>query len=493
MSITFNQLKKLITKKEIDTVLVCVSDMQGRLNGKRVTGKAFIDYVYKETHMCDYLYTVDMEMFTVPGYKSSSWETGYGDMTVIPDLKTIKTANWLNKTALVLCDCLDHSGKKPLIHSTRQILKDVLAKADKMGFKSMVGSELEFFLFNQTYEEIHNNNYTKLKESSWYIEDYMIFQTTKEEDVMQELRNSLLDSGIYVECSKGEAAPGQEEINVVFSDALNMADNHILIKNATKEIAYKHNKAVTFMAKYNKEVCGSSCHIHNSLFDKKTNKNIFYNPKDKYGMSDIFKSYLAVEAAKNSYNSRVLVDMPLLSRAKLMRKIAEETRKVSKEGGELLCYENGKNIASAIKEFNDVADMFDYYAGLTDKLEGKTIPVAKNIFDYTILEPFGVSAHVVPWNFPLSMIGRSLSCSFATGNSTIIKTAELTPLSATIFAKAIQNADVPEGLINIICGYGNEAGSYLVSHEDVNHVVFTGSVATGKKYFTLVLIKLFLL
>ena len=293
MSITFNQLKKLITKKEIDTVLVCVSDMQGRLNGKRVTGKAFIDYVYKETHMCDYLYTVDMDMFTVPGYKSSSWETGYGDMTVIPDLKTIKIANWLNKTALVLCDCLDHSGKKPLIHSTRQILKDVLAKADKMGFKSMVGSELEFFLFNQTYEEIHNNNYTKLKESSWYIEDYMIFQTTKEEDVMQELRNSLLDSGIYVECSKGEAAPGQEEINVVFSDALNMADNHILIKNATKEIAYKHNKAVTFMAKYNKEVCGSSCHIHNSLFDKKTNKNIFYNPKDKYGMSDIFKSYLA--------------------------------------------------------------------------------------------------------------------------------------------------------------------------------------------------------
>ena len=190
---------------------------------------------------------------------------------------------------------------------------------------------------------------------------------------------------------------------------------------------------------------------------------------------------LAVEAAKNSYNSRVLVDMPLLSRAKLMRKIAEETRKVSKEGGELLCYENGKNIASAIKEFNDVADMFDYYAGLTDKLEGKTIPVAKNVFDYTVLEPFGVSAHVVPWNFPLSMIGRSLSCSFATGNSTIIKTAELTPLSATVFAKAIQNAGVPEGLINIICGYGNEAGSYLVSHEDVNHVVFTGSVATGKK------------
>ena len=190
---------------------------------------------------------------------------------------------------------------------------------------------------------------------------------------------------------------------------------------------------------------------------------------------------LAINAARKSYNSRILVDMPLLARAKLMRKIADETRKVAKEGGELLCYENGKTLGAAVKEFNDVADMFDYYAGLTDKLEGKTIPVAKNVFDYTVLEPFGISAHIVPWNYPLSMIGRSLACSFATGNSTIIKTAELTPLSATVFAKAIINAGVPDGLINIICGYGNEAGSYLVSHEDVNHVVFTGSVSTGKK------------
>ena len=190
---------------------------------------------------------------------------------------------------------------------------------------------------------------------------------------------------------------------------------------------------------------------------------------------------LAVSAAKNAFSSRVLVDMPILERAKLMHRIAEETRKVANEGGKMLCYENGKALGSAIKEFNDVADMFDYYAGLTDKLEGKTIPVSPTVFDYTVLEPFGVSAHIVPWNFPLSMVGRSLACSFATGNSTIVKTAELTPLSATFFAQAIENAGVPNGLINIICGYGNEAGSYLVSHADVNHVVFTGSVATGKK------------
>ena len=190
---------------------------------------------------------------------------------------------------------------------------------------------------------------------------------------------------------------------------------------------------------------------------------------------------LAVSAAKNAFSLRVLVDMPILERAKLMHRIADETRKVANDGGKMLCYENGKALGSAIKEFNDVADMFDYYAGLTDKLEGKTIPVSPTVFDYTVLEPFGVSAHIVPWNFPLSMVGRSLACSFATGNSTIVKTAELTPLSATFFAQAIENAGVPNGLINIICGYGNEAGSYLVSHPDVNHVVFTGSVATGKK------------
>ena len=293
MTITFNELKKAIKKDDIDTVLVCVSDMQGRLNGKRVTGKAFLDYVYKETHMCDYLYTVDMDMFTVPGYKSSSWETGYGDMTVIPDLKTIKIATWLEKTAIVICDCLDHHGKKPLIHSTRQILKDTISKANKMGFEPMIGSELEFFLFNQSYEEIHNNNYTNFKEASWYIEDYMIFQTSKEENFNQELRNSLMDSGVYVECTKGEAAPGQQEINVVYTDALNMADNHILIKNAVKEIAYKNNRAASFMAKYNKDVCGSSCHIHNSLFSAKSKKNIFYDSKDSLGMSKIFKSYVA--------------------------------------------------------------------------------------------------------------------------------------------------------------------------------------------------------
>ncbi len=191
---------------------------------------------------------------------------------------------------------------------------------------------------------------------------------------------------------------------------------------------------------------------------------------------------MAVEAAKNSFKKRVLVDMHPMERGKLMRKIADELRNISKKAGELLCYENGKLLSGAEYEFIDAANYFDYYGGLTDKLEGQTIPVSKGVVDYTMLEPYGVSAHVIPWNYPISMIGRSLACAVATGNSTVIKTPELTPLAAaSFFAEAMEKAGVPKGTINIICGYGEETGAYLVAHPDVNHIVFTGSVPTGKK------------
>jgi len=191
---------------------------------------------------------------------------------------------------------------------------------------------------------------------------------------------------------------------------------------------------------------------------------------------------MAVDAAKKSFNQRILVDMHPMERAKLMRKIAVELRKIAKEAGKLLSYENGKLISGAEYEFIDAANYFDYYGGLTDKLEGQTIPVSKGVIDYTILEPYGVSAHVIPWNYPISMLGRSLSCSIATGNSTICKTPELAPLAAaSFFAQALENAGIPKGTVNIICGYGGEAGAYLVSHPDVNHIAFTGSVETGKK------------
>ena len=190
---------------------------------------------------------------------------------------------------------------------------------------------------------------------------------------------------------------------------------------------------------------------------------------------------LAVAAAKTAYESRVLVDMNPMERAKLMRSIADELRKVSKDGGALLCEENGKLLGASEYEFLDAANYFDYYSGLTDKIEGQTIPVNNQVMDYTLYEPYGVSGHIVPWNFPISMLARSLACSFAAGNSTVIKPAELTPLATTsFFAQAIHNAGVPKGLINIVTGYGVEAGAALTSNNDVAQITFTGSVKTGK-------------
>ena len=190
---------------------------------------------------------------------------------------------------------------------------------------------------------------------------------------------------------------------------------------------------------------------------------------------------LAVVAAKAAYDSRVLVDMNPMERAKLMRSIADELRKVSKDGGALLCEENGKLLGASEYEFLDAANYFDYYSGLTDKIEGQTIPVNNQVMDYTLYEPYGVSGHIVPWNFPISMLARSLACSFAAGNSTVIKPAELTPLATTsFFAQAIHNAGVPKGLVNIVTGYGVEAGAALTSHDDVAQITFTGSVKTGK-------------
>ncbi len=190
---------------------------------------------------------------------------------------------------------------------------------------------------------------------------------------------------------------------------------------------------------------------------------------------------LAVAAAKSAYESRVLVDMNPMERAKLMRGIADELRKISKDGGALLCAENGKLLGASEYEFLDAANYFDYYSGLTDKIEGQTIPVNNQVMDYTLYEPYGVSGHIVPWNFPISMLARSLACSFAAGNSTVIKPAELTPLATTsFFAQAVHNAGVPKGLINIVTGYGVEAGAALTSNQDVAQITFTGSVKTGK-------------
>ena len=290
-SMTLDDLKKAVKAGTIDTVLVCGIDMWGRLFGKRFHAAFFVNGGHEETHCCDYLLTVDQDMNTVPGYKSSSWETGYGDYVLKPDMATLRPVPWLEGTALVLGDLLDHHHHD-VPHSPRAILKKQVARAKALGFDPMMATELEFFLFENSYEQLRDDGLGNLRPVSAYNEDYHIFQTTKEEGVMRAIRNGLFGAGIPIENTKGEAEAGQEEINYRYSDALDTADNHVIIKNGIKEIAWANGKSVTFMAKYDHRRAGSSSHIHQSLWST-DGKALFADKGDKHGMSDLMKHYLA--------------------------------------------------------------------------------------------------------------------------------------------------------------------------------------------------------
>jgi glutamine synthetase len=292
---TFDALKEAVARGEIDTVLVAGIDMQGRLMGKRFHAAFFVNGGWEETHCCNYLLTVDMEMTTVQGYKSSSWQTGYGDYVLKPDMTTLRPVPWLPGTALVLGDTLDHHGHE-VPHSPRAILKKQVARARAMGFEPMMATELEFYLFENSYENLRDGGLAALKPVSGYNEDYHIFQTTKEEDVMRAIRNGLYGAGIPVENSKGEADAGQEEVNYRYSDALDAADNHVIVKNGIKEIAWTKGKSVTFMAKYDHRKAGSSSHIHQSLWSM-DGKPWFQDDSDKHGMSATMKHYMAGQLA----------------------------------------------------------------------------------------------------------------------------------------------------------------------------------------------------
>lgn len=291
-NMTFDALKEAVARGEIDTVLVAGIDMQGRLMGKRFHAAFFVNGGWKETHCCNYLLTVDMEMTTVQGYKSSSWQTGYGDYVLKPDMTTLRPVPWLPGTVLVLGDTLDHHTHQEVPHSPRAILKRQVERARAMGFEPMMATELEFYIFENSYENLRDGGLRDLKTVSAYNEDYHIFQTTKEEDVMRAVRNGLYGAGIPVENSKGEAEAGQEEINYRYSDALDTADNHVIIKNGVKEIAWTKGKSVTFMAKYDHRRAGSSAHIHQSLWGLDGSPS-FADHDAEHGMSDVMKHYLA--------------------------------------------------------------------------------------------------------------------------------------------------------------------------------------------------------
>lgn len=284
-------LKAAANDNTIDTVLVCFVDMQGRLMGKRFHVSNFLESAWEETHCCNYLLATDLEMDTPDGYASTSWESGYGDYIMKPDLSTLRLLPWLEGTALVLCDILDHHTHKPVAHSPRQVLKEQINRLSKLGFSAMMATELEFFLFNQTLDDIRHSHFTSLKPISAYNEDYHIFQTTKEEPVMRRLRNALYDAGIPVENTKGEAEAGQEELNIKYSEALLCADHHTLAKHATKEIAWQQGHAATFLPKWHKDKVGSASHVHLSLW--KDAQSAFYDASAPHGMSELMRQFIA--------------------------------------------------------------------------------------------------------------------------------------------------------------------------------------------------------
>ena len=284
------ELKTAVEDGSIDTIVVAFTDMQGRLMGKRLHGEFFLegDVAEHGVEGCNYLLALDMEMDPTPGYGIASWERGYGDFGLKPDMATLRRIPWLEATALVLCDVVWHDGS-PVNPSPRQVLKRQVERAAELGYTAKFGSELEFYLLKESYEEAHAKHYGDLTPSVPYILDYHILATTYDEPLIRQIRNGMQGAGIRVETSKGEAWPGQQEINFRFDDAVTMADNHTIYKNGAKEIAHLNGQSITFMAKPDHTWIGNSCHIHSSLW--RDGESAFA------GESDVFKQYLAGQIA----------------------------------------------------------------------------------------------------------------------------------------------------------------------------------------------------
>jgi glutamine synthetase len=265
--LSLNELKSAIEDGSIDTVVVAFTDMQGRLMGKRVHGQFFLEEGIADHGVegCNYLLALDMEMDPIPGYSIANWESGYGDFGMKPDLATLRRIPWLEGTALVLADVVWHDGS-PVRPSPRQVLKAQVERARAAGFEPMIGTELEFYLMKETYAEAHAKHYRDLSPSVPYILDYHILATTYDEPFMRQIRTGMYDAGIVVESSKGEAWPGQQEVNFRYADAVTSADNHVVYKNGAKEIAHLNGCSITFMAKPDHTWIGNSCHIHASLW-----------------------------------------------------------------------------------------------------------------------------------------------------------------------------------------------------------------------------------
>ena len=256
-----------IADGSVDTVVLAFPDMHGRPVGKRVTADFFTSHVAEHgIEACDYLLAVDVDMNPLPGYRFTNWDTGYGDFVCRPDYATARLIPWLEGTALVICDLTDEDGV-PVEVSPRRILRRQLERAAERGLRVCSATELEFFLFRDSFEEADAKGWKGLTPHTSTIEDYQLLQTTREEYVLRRIRNEMCAAGIPVEFSKGEAGRGQHEVNVTYDESLVTADRHLVFKNGIKEIAAQEGRAATFMAKWTMDDVGSSCHVHTSLWD----------------------------------------------------------------------------------------------------------------------------------------------------------------------------------------------------------------------------------
>ena len=280
----------------IDTVLIAMTDMQGRLQGKRLTATHFLDEVVEhDAEGCNYLLAVDVDMNTVEGYAMSSWERGYGDFVFKPDLSTLRLVPWQEGTALVTCDLVWEDGS-PVVASPRQILKRQLERLAERGLEAFVGTELEFLVFMDTYEEAWRKGYSDLEPANYYNVDYSLLGTARIEPLLRRIRNTMGAAGLAVEDAKGECNFGQHEINFKFDKALATADGHSIYKNGAKEIAAQEGCSLTFMPKFNERE-GNSCHIHLSLRGEDGTPVFADGSAAGHGFSDTFEHFLAGQLA----------------------------------------------------------------------------------------------------------------------------------------------------------------------------------------------------
>ncbi|MET9226521.1 glutamine synthetase family protein [Lentzea sp. NPDC003310] len=290
--LTVEELREAVETGEIDTVLVAIVDMQGRLQGKRCAAQYFLDEVLGHSaEGCNYLLAVDVEMNPVSGFEMSSWERGYGDFVMKPDVETLRRVPWQEGTALIMCDVVWENGD-PVVASPRQVLRKQLDRLEALGLDCYVGTELEFIVFDDTFEQAWNAGYRNLTPSNQYNVDYSLLGTARVEPLLRAIRNGMTGAGMVVESAKGECNPGQHEIAFRYTTALRTCDQHAIYKNGSKEIASQQGKSLTFMAKYNERE-GNSCHIHLSLRSK-DGEPVF---AEGHGMSDLMKHFLAGQLA----------------------------------------------------------------------------------------------------------------------------------------------------------------------------------------------------